>query len=180
MSNASTLWQGRDAAQDHVVVAQAENDFGRVQRSLGTPKVSEKVVSGDSDSIDLEKGRNGDRQEAFDLREYLTSSNDANSAAGIKHKHVGVTWEDLEVSGIGGEENKVRSLSRLIIFYVSRHTLVRFTSPRTQVGDFLSFFASFPDSLDRCGHGSHHLPFCRSSKRAPTNSSEETTAVPTC
>ena len=53
------------------------------------------------------EGRDGDRQETFDLREYLTSSNDANAAAGIKHKHVGVTWEDLEVSGIGGDDNKV-------------------------------------------------------------------------
>ena len=101
-----TLQQGRDA-QDHVVVAQAENDFDRVQRSLSTPKAANKV-SHDSSSIDLEEGRDGDRQGAFDLREYLTSSNDARSAAGIRHKHVGVTWEDLGVSGIGGEENKVR------------------------------------------------------------------------
>lgn len=106
-SNASTLWQGRNI-QDHVVVAQAETDFGLVEQSLNTPKVPNKVVSNDSDSIDPEKGRDGDRQETFDLREYLTSSNDANSAAGIKHKHVGVTWENLEVSGIGGEDNKVR------------------------------------------------------------------------
>ena len=105
-SNASTLWQGRNI-QDHVVIAQAENDFGLVEQSLNTQKVLDKVVSHDPGSIDLEKGHDGDRQETFDLREYLTSSNDANSAAGIKHKHVGVTWEDLEVSGIGGEENKV-------------------------------------------------------------------------
>ena len=110
-SNTSTLWQERDV-QDRLVVTQAENDFGRVQQSLNTPKVPNKVVSHDSDSIDLEKGHGGDRRETFDLREYLTSSNDANSAAGIKHKHVGVTWEDLEVSGIGGEENKVRRFVR--------------------------------------------------------------------
>ena len=30
-------------------------------------------------------------QETFDLREYLTSSNDGNLAAGIKYKHAGVT-----------------------------------------------------------------------------------------
>ena len=110
-SNASTLWQGRNI-QDHVVVAQAETDFGLVEQSLNTPKVPNKVVSRDSDSIDLEEGRDKDRQETFDLREYLTSSNDANDAAGIKHKHVGVTWENLEVSGIGGEDNKVRHFLR--------------------------------------------------------------------
>ena len=171
-------WQERDA-QDYVVVAQAENDLGRVQRSLSTPKAPEKAVVRDSDSIDLEKGRNGNRQETFDLRGYLTSSNDATSAAGIKHKHVGVTWEDLEVSGIGGEENEVCSLSSLIICSVSPHALVRSTSPHTQVGDFLSFPASFPDSLGRCGHRSHHFPLCRSSQRAPTNPPKETAAVPT-
>lgn len=98
-----TLRQGY-GTQDHVVVAQAENDFGRVQRSLSTPKVADKAASKDLGSIDLEEGP----QETFDLREYLTSSSDAKSAAGIRHKHVGVTWEDLEVSGIGGEGNKVR------------------------------------------------------------------------
>jgi hypothetical protein len=111
ISNTSTLWLERDV-QDHVVVAQAETDFGQVQESLNTPKVASKVALRGSSSIDLEKGHDGDRQETFDLREYLTSSNDANSAAGIKHKHVGVTWEDLEVSGIGGEENKVRYFVR--------------------------------------------------------------------
>ena len=138
-SNTSTLWQ------DRLVVAQAENDFGQVQQSLNTPKVPNKVVSHDSDSIDLEKGHDGDRQETFDLREYLTSSNDANSAAGIKHKHVGVTWEDLEVSGIGGEENKVRHfmIEASPTFSVSPFVIVRFTSQHTQVKYFVHFFAAF-------------------------------------
>lgn len=52
--------------------------------------------------------RDGDHQETLDLREYLTSSNDAKAATGIKHKHPEVSWEDLEVSGIGGDDNKVR------------------------------------------------------------------------
>ena len=111
ISNTSTLWPER-GPQDHVVVVQAETDFGQLQQSLNTPKVADKVIPKDSASIDLEKGRDGDRQETFDLREYLTSSNDANAAAGIKHKHVGVTWEDLEVSGIGGDDNKVRYFIR--------------------------------------------------------------------
>lgn len=106
-SNTSTLWQDRDV-RDHVVVAQAEDEFSRIEQSLHTPKAADKVVHQDSGSTDLEKGHDETRQETFDLREYLTSSNDANSAAGIRHKHVGVTWEDLEVLGIGGEENKVR------------------------------------------------------------------------
>lgn len=112
ISNTSTLLQNHDL-QGHVAVAQAEDDFSRLQQSLHTPKAADKTthISDHSDSIDLEKGHDENRQETFDLREYLTSSNDANSAAGIKHKHVGVTWENLEVSGIGGEGNKVCNLS---------------------------------------------------------------------
>ena len=112
-----------------MVVAQAENDFGRTRQLLSTPKAATKVASRDPDSIDLEKGRRQDHQETFDLREYLTSSNDANSAAGIKHKHVGVTWEDLEVSGVGGEENKVRHFMR----HFSRLLTPRLRSPDLRV-----------------------------------------------
>jgi len=84
-----------------MAIAQAENDFGQVQQSFDTPRVVNEVVSRDSDSVDLEGGRDGDCQETFNLREYLTSSSDTNSATGIKHKHVGVTWEDSEVSDLG-------------------------------------------------------------------------------
>ena len=106
-SNTSTLCFEGDL-RGHTAVAQAENDFDQLQRSLNnTQKIDDKASFREPDSIDLEKGRSDDRQGAFDLRDYLTSSNDANSAAGIKPKHVGVTWEDLEVSGIGGDENKV-------------------------------------------------------------------------
>jgi hypothetical protein len=106
ISATSTLRPNHDL-QGNLIVAQAEDDFSRIQQSLHTPKPADKDAHRDSSSIDLEKGQDANRQETFDLREYLTSSNDANSAAGIKHKHVGVTWEDLEVLGIGGEENKV-------------------------------------------------------------------------
>ena len=117
-SNTSTLWQGRNIREE-VVVAQAEADFSLVEQSLNTPKVPDNVVAHNPASIDLEKGHDGDRQETFDLREYLTSSNDANSAAGINHKHVGVTWEDLEVSGIGGEDNKVCYFIRRLPHFLS-------------------------------------------------------------
>jgi hypothetical protein len=93
--------------------------------------------------VDIEKG--ADDVEPFDLREYLTSSNDAQQEAGIKagrfsgtikftnspcstkygscsiqldcylisFKHVGVTWEDLEVKVAGGFDSKVSHYTRL-------------------------------------------------------------------
>ena len=141
-SNTSTLWQERNS-QDHVIVAQAESEFGQVQQSFNTPKAVSKVAFRDPGSVDVEKGHDGDPQEAFDLREYLTSSNDANSAAGIKHKHVGVTWEDLEVSGIGGEENKVRQSTRCPRFLCLTAVFVRSTCLHTQVSNFDFFLEGF-------------------------------------
>ncbi|KAJ2936375.1 hypothetical protein H1R20_g720, partial [Candolleomyces eurysporus] len=86
------------------VVLRAEAEFEALSRQLTkhsqSGQVSKRVVS-----EDLEKG--DDEEEAFDLREYLTSSNDANQKAGIKHKNVGVTWKDLQVEVIGGAESKL-------------------------------------------------------------------------
>ena len=54
--------------------------------------------------MDPEKGE----PDHFDLREYMQSTNDANSANGISHKHVGVTWSSLSVVVAGFENQKVR------------------------------------------------------------------------
>lgn len=72
-----------------------------------------------SSSSDVEKGA---LQEApFNLRDYLTSSNEANQAAGIQHKHVGVTWEDLQVDVMGGMDSKVL-LVQGIFFVIFKRT----------------------------------------------------------
>jgi len=89
-SNTSTLWQERNI-QNRLVVAQAETDFSWVQQSLNTPKVPIEVVSHDSDSIDLEKCRDGGTARKPCTFENTSSSTDAKSAAGIKYKDVGVT-----------------------------------------------------------------------------------------
>ncbi|KAF6754266.1 ABC-transporter [Ephemerocybe angulata] len=87
------------------VVLRAEAEFDALSRQL--TKHSEtggrSLRKGDSDP---EKG--DDQEEyTFDLKEYLTSSNDANQKAGIKHKNVGVIWDDLQVEVPGGAANKI-------------------------------------------------------------------------
>ena len=75
----------------HVDVAQAENQFHVLERRMTQHSTKDKdqdsvktaTVEG-SNSDDPEKGKV--EPERFDLREYLSSSNDANAAAGIKHK----------------------------------------------------------------------------------------------
>jgi ATP-binding cassette subfamily G (WHITE) protein 2 (SNQ2) len=85
----------------HVDIASAEAKFNELARELSRHSELEKPTA------DVEKGDGAENGGAFDLREYLTSSNDANDAAGIKHKHVGVTWENLQVDVMGGLDSKV-------------------------------------------------------------------------
>lgn len=61
-------------------------------------------------SEDVEKGPL-DNYGPFDLRYSLTLSNEVNKAAGIHPKHVGVTWEDLQVVVHWDKDCKVRSFS---------------------------------------------------------------------
>jgi len=103
----------RRTAHNQVDIRQAEAEFVQLQRQLTRRDYPDRPQSStpqpEHPNKDLEKASDdeAEAEERFDLREYLTSSNDANQAAGIKHKHVGVTWEDLQVIGIGGEDNKV-------------------------------------------------------------------------
>lgn len=86
----------------------AENAFHELARELSRhSQRSTTRASGSDTTVDLEK-QAPDQDAPFDLRDYLSSSNDANTAAGIQHKHVGVTWENLQVDVFGGVDHKVR------------------------------------------------------------------------
>jgi ATP-binding cassette subfamily G (WHITE) protein 2 (SNQ2) len=117
-----------------VDVAQAEAEFNALSRQLTKRSELARQQSKSQSSVtatlqqDVEKAR-VDEFDRFDLREYLTSSNDANQKAGIKHKvcsvvtlrlmglisralqHVGVVWEDLQVEVMGGINSKVMKFS---------------------------------------------------------------------
>ena len=73
--------------------------------------LSTDLVLSNENSEDIEKGlpNSGGPFNTFNLRECLTLSNEANKAAGIQPKHVGVTWEDLQVTVRGSIDHKVRS-----------------------------------------------------------------------
>ncbi|KAI6120967.1 pleiotropic drug resistance ABC transporter [Pisolithus croceorrhizus] len=103
-------------ANSYVDVQGAEETFNELIRQLSkhpqTRNVYRSNLASNTASVtsytttpDVEKGKlaiDDSDEPPFDLREYLTSSNDANQAAGIQHKHVGVTWDNLEVNVIGG------------------------------------------------------------------------------
>ncbi|KAL0571220.1 ATP-binding cassette transporter snq2 [Marasmius crinis-equi] len=100
-----------DVDQGSVDVARAERQFEELSRSLSrqlsSHSTTKKVIGGTEKTLDTDVERVISSDETvFDLREYLTSSNDANQQAGIKHKHVGVAWEGLQVDVIGGADSK--------------------------------------------------------------------------
>lgn len=80
-----------------VNVAAAKEEFAELSRQLsrkstGINDRNSTSTAKDSprESKDLEKGELADNSGSFDLKEYLSSSNDANQSAGIKHKVNGV------------------------------------------------------------------------------------------
>ncbi|RDB26527.1 ABC transporter G family member 11 [Hypsizygus marmoreus] len=94
----------------HVDVARAEAEFNALSRHLTTKSQTEANWKSElsTSTVDVEKEaqQQKDDEERFDLRDYLSSSNDANQRAGIKHKHVGVVWEDLQVDVMGCLDHK--------------------------------------------------------------------------
>ena len=114
----------------HVNIDEAEAAFNDLSRQLSNASQNThetahtETLDSTANVKDLEKGVD----ETFDLRDYLTSSNDAHERAGIKHKHVGVTWEDLRVDVMGGMHSKVEPdhlLSYLTRFLIPYKIYVR-------------------------------------------------------
>ena len=111
--------------EEHVAstvnIRRAENEFHRLER-IATTQSRKEILRRRTESFSKEKKKQPDdydeekaeEQEPFDLKEYLSSSNDKATAAGLKHKHVGVTWEGLEVQGVGGGDHKVRLMSSIL------------------------------------------------------------------
>jgi ATP-binding cassette, subfamily G (WHITE), member 2, SNQ2 len=85
-------------------------EFRVLSRRLTHPsqrRGTEPVLSSEKD---VEKGPLDDHG-SLNLRDCLTLSNEANNAVWIQPKHVGVTWENLQVVVPGGKDHKVKSFS---------------------------------------------------------------------
>lgn len=90
LNEAETQPPSRDEINTHVDVDRAEQEFNALSRQLtirsdgGGENNKWKAAS----VKDVEKGacEETNEESRFDLREYLSSSNDANQNAGIKHK----------------------------------------------------------------------------------------------
>lgn len=94
------------------------------------------------ESADPEKGEKpAAAEEEFDLAATLREGQQKSDEAGIKHKNVGVVWEDLEVVGAGGLKINIRNFVNAII--------EQFLMPILAVLGLFGFkpFASKPKSI---------------------------------
>ena len=100
----------------HVDIAQAEAQFNELQRVLSIrSQQAESERTQTANEKDVEKADLASSEAPFDLRAYLTSSSQAAEQAGLAHKHVGVTWENLQVNVMGGADHKVSSMNPRLI-----------------------------------------------------------------
>jgi hypothetical protein len=102
-----------------VNVSRAEAEFAELSKELSrASNLSRKISRVQSRQsrknevpADVEKAieeSDASSEEQFDLESVLRGNRDEEERAGIKSKHIGVVWENLTVSGIGGVRNIVK------------------------------------------------------------------------
>ncbi|KAE8863270.1 hypothetical protein PTNB73_06477 [Pyrenophora teres f. teres] len=112
--------KGFSHATGGVDIQRAEADFAELSKELSRAsdisrrlsRVQSRQSRKQGVSTDVEKaGVEGsdDSDEQFDLEATLRGSRDQEEAAGIKAKRIGVVWDGLTVSGIGGVKNYVKT-----------------------------------------------------------------------
>lgn len=157
------------AEHHHVSVARGKAEFAALERKFsnmsqasarlkrtqtGQSAISRRfsrttdVESTANGAAGNEKADNDDKVE-FNLLETMRASRERSDRAGIKHKEVGVVWEDLEVSPVTTPGYRSADLARLSVQEVSRsisaHSSMRSLS-RSSLPSFSSsaFSASSP------------------------------------
>lgn len=109
--------------RSQVNVNRAEEVFHQLERRITSESKLENTkhnVQSEKHALEVYDEEKAQGEETFDLREYLSSSNDKATQAGIKHKHVGVTWEDLEVEVVGGIDHKfyIRTFGQAVLEFI--------------------------------------------------------------
>ncbi|KAL6706222.1 ATP-binding cassette transporter snq2 [Coniothyrium glycines] len=111
---------GFSDARGGVNVRRAEAEFAELSKELSRASNQQRRLSRvqsrqsrkDQAVPDVEKAGvagSDSSDEPFDLEATLRGGRDEEEAAGIKSKRIGVVWEDLTVSGIGGVKNYVKT-----------------------------------------------------------------------
>ncbi|KAF2791825.1 hypothetical protein K505DRAFT_351045 [Melanomma pulvis-pyrius CBS 109.77] len=104
---------GVDVQRAEAEFAELSKEFSRsshIERKLSRTQ-SRRSHKGQT-ITDVEKGHDESdisSEEPFDLEKVLRGNRDEEESAGIKSKHIGVVWDGLTVSGIGGVKNYVKT-----------------------------------------------------------------------
>ncbi|ORY59909.1 pleiotropic drug resistance ABC transporter [Leucosporidium creatinivorum] len=136
-SSASSQTQaGEDGNQ--VNVKEAERQFEELRRQLSRASSLHRTRTGDKDGE-----KEGDDSDDFDLLEYLQGGLEARDNAGFKRKVVGVTWDNLRVTGAGGMKIFIRTFPDAIkefilspVFMILKQTKMFAPKPKDLLVDF--------------------------------------------
>lgn len=115
--------KGASNVKGGIAVQRAEAEFAQLSKELSrTSEISRRMSRVQSHhsrknqtTTDIEKGIDGSSissAEGFDLEKTLRGNRDEEEAAGIKSKRIGVVWDGLTVSGIGGVKNYAKVSSQ--------------------------------------------------------------------
>jgi len=126
---------GRSPALSGVNVARAEADFASLQRELSRTSQLSRPRSAGATGIDVDVEKAGglsgspttddDDSELFDLEATLRGSLGDEERAGIKAKRIGVLWRALEVKGVGGVRNFVKTFPMAFVSFFNVYGLAR-------------------------------------------------------
>jgi len=115
---------GLTKAESGVSVERAEAEFAGLQRELsGLSRLSRRISKAASRRRNSVFGKDTEaipdspdsETEQFDLEAYLRGGLAAEQAAGIRPKHIGVSWDGLTVKGMGGSTNYVTTFPDSIV-----------------------------------------------------------------
>lgn len=132
-SSAYVNEKGGEEVKGGIAVQRAEAEFAQLSKELSrTSEISRRMSRVQSHrshknqiTSDIEKGVDGSSVssvEPFDLEKTLRGNRDEEEAAGIKSKRIGVVWDGLTVSGIGGVKNYVKVSSQNITHVSGRNS----------------------------------------------------------
>lgn len=105
-----------------VDVERAEHEFAELNRTLSehSRRMSKQLSRSRSSALDIEKSASiSEEFEEFDLEATLRGAKQADIASGIKSKRIGVYWDQLTVSGIGGVKNFVKVFPDAFIDFIN-------------------------------------------------------------
>lgn len=111
---ASNRSNGLARTQSGVDVERAEKEFAELSKQFSAHSRRMTRVNSRATGVkhtDVEKAISASdeiSEESWDLETTLRGARQADQAAGIKSKHIGVIWENLTVRGIGGVKNYVK------------------------------------------------------------------------